>query len=262
VPQQTELVPLAGGYHNVLLRAGDVVFRVEERDPESVRWEHELLAWLAPEVPEVTAPIPAGDGSTFIEADGKVVSLLPFVEGEPRAGVEAAELFARIHVRGAAWPGARPRPGRPAYADLDLERNDWWDWSVIVEKPPELVRAFEHVRAWIASGPELAVTTIHGDPAQQNLLWRAGGPAALLDWEWARLEWAALELAGAAWSFSESDVRSFVAVYRDAGGPGEPEAFEEGERIVVLANALYSLTRGAENRDWIDYLLGRLREMP
>jgi Ser/Thr protein kinase RdoA (MazF antagonist) len=260
VPPHTDVVPLAGGYHNVLLRAGDIVVRIEERDPESVRWEHELLAWLAPEVPEVTAPIAARDGSTFLETDGKVVSVLPFVDGEPHAGLEAAELFARVHVRGAAWPAARPRPGRPAWADLDFERNDWWDWSV-VEKPPELVRAFEHVRAWIASGPELTMTTIHGDPAQQNLLWRGGRPAALLDWEWARLDWPALELAAAARSFAEDDRDGFVAAYRAAGGPGEPEAFEEAERIFVLANALYSLTRGAENRDWIDYLLARLREL-
>jgi thiamine kinase-like enzyme len=142
-----------------------------------------------------------------------------------------------------------------------MERNDWWDWSV-VPKPPELVRAFEHTRAWIASRPELAVTPIHGDPAQQNLLWRAGRPTALLDWEWARLDWPALELAAAALSFAEDDREAFVAAYRAAGGPGEPEAFEEGERIVVLANALYSLTRGAEDRDWIDYLLARLRELP
>lgn len=144
---------------------------------------------------------------------------------------------------------------------LRMERNDWWDWSV-VPKPPELVRAFEHTRAWIASRPELAVTPIHGDPAQQNLLWRAGRPTALLDWEWARLDWPALELAAAALSFAEDDREAFVAAYRAAGGPGEPEAFEEGERIVVLANALYSLTRGAEDRDWIDYLLARLRELP
>src|SRR5882762_6338677 len=53
-----QAVPLDGGYHNLLLRLGDVVLRIEEREPESVAWEHELLAWLAAEISEVIAPIP------------------------------------------------------------------------------------------------------------------------------------------------------------------------------------------------------------
>jgi aminoglycoside phosphotransferase (APT) family kinase protein len=106
------------------------------------------------------------------------------------------------------------------------------------------------------------VTPIHGDPAQQNVLWRHGRIVAVLDWEYARLEWPALELASAAWAFAEDDVDGFVAAYVDAGGPGEPEVFEEGLRIFVLANALYALTRGGENRDWIEFLLNRLRELP
>jgi Ser/Thr protein kinase RdoA (MazF antagonist) len=256
LPPLTGLAPLTGGYHNTLLRAGELVLRIEEREPESVQWEHELLAWLRPEVPEVPLPLTARDGSTYLVVDGRVVSVLPYVEGDSGAGIAAAELFARVHVRGSAWPGARPRPGRPAYADLDWERNDWWDWSQVA-KPPELVRAFEHARAWVASAPELVVTPIHGDPAQQNFVSRDGRIAALLDWEYARLDWPALELAAAA-----DEDPAFVAAYIAAGGPAEPEVLEEGTRIMLLANALYSLTRGGENRDWVDYLLARLRELP
>ena len=257
-----EPVPLGGGYHNLVARVGDLVVRVEQRDVDSVAWEHELLAWLGEEIPEVVAPVPASDGSTFFATNGRVVSLLPFVDGTPRAGVEAAELFARIHRRGADWPGARPRPGRPAYADLDWERNDWWDWS-LVRKPPELVRAFDRAQAWIASAPELVVTPIHGDPAQQNVLWDGRSIVGVLDWEWARLDWPALELASAAWTFAEEDVDRFVTAYVAAGGPGEPDVLEEGVRIFVLANALYSLSRETESdRDWIQCLLAWLGELP
>ncbi len=108
---------LAGGYHNVVLRSGDVVVRVEVREAASVAWEHELLAWLAAEVPEVVAPLPAADGSTVLATGDRVVSVFPFVEGEP-----------------STWPQTRERPGRPSYAGLDWECNDWWD-SSLVPKP-------------------------------------------------------------------------------------------------------------------------------
>jgi Ser/Thr protein kinase RdoA (MazF antagonist) len=259
LPPLVDPTPLPGGYHNLALRSGELVVRIEERDPESVGWEHELLAWLEPEVPEVVAPLRARDGSTFLLFGSLVISLIPFVDGEPRAGLEAAELYARIHARGAAWPDARPRFRRPSYADLDWERNDWWDWTAIA-KPPELVRAFQRTRAWIASAPPLVVTPVHGDPAQQNVLWRNGRIAGVIDWEWARLDWPAVELAAAAYAFVEDEVDGFVRRYLDAGGPGEPEALEEGRRLHLLANALYSLTRG-DDSGWVDYLLAELREI-
>jgi len=59
------------------------------------------------------------------------------------------------------------------------------------------------------------------------------------------------------------DVDGFVSAYVDAGGPGEPEVLDEGVRIFVLANVLYALSRDtAGNRDWIEFLLGWLRELP
>jgi Ser/Thr protein kinase RdoA (MazF antagonist) len=257
-----EPVPLGGGYHSLVARAGDFVVRIEQSDVDSVAWEHELLEWLGEEIPEVVAPVAAADGTTFVATERGIVSVLPFVDGTPRGGLEAAELFARIHRRGADWAAARPRPGRPAYADLDWERNDWWDWSV-VRKPPELVRAFDRARAWVASAPELVVTPIHGDPAQQNVLWDGRRIVGVLDWEWSRLDWPALELASAAWAFAERDVDGFVAAYVAAGGPGEPDVLQEGVRIFVLANALYSLSRETESdQDWIDFLLAWLRELP
>lgn len=260
LPPSTVLERLEGGYHNTLLRCGDVVLRIEERDAASVQWEHDLLAWLEPEVPEIVLPLPARDGSTLLALGGRVVSVLPFVEGMPGHGLGVAELLARVHARGTTWPGLRPRPGRPAYAELDWERNDWWDWPA-VPKPPELVRAFERARAWVESRPPLAVAPIHGDPARQNVLEQAGRIVALVDWEYARVDWPALEVAAAAWTFSEDDPGRFAAAYAEAGGPGEPEVLEEGIRIVLLANALYSLTRGGEDRDWVAYLLARLREL-
>jgi Ser/Thr protein kinase RdoA (MazF antagonist) len=262
LPPGTVAEPLGGGYHNTLLRADDVVVRIEQRPAESVAWEHELLGWLAPALPEVVLPLRSRDGTTYRVVGDTTVSLLPYVEGTHDAASNLPDVLARLHRRGADWPDARPRPGRPAYADLDWERNDWWDWTAIAEKPPEVVRAFEHARAWVSSAPPLVVTPVHGDIAPQNVITRDGCVVALLDWEYARLDWPALELANAAWTYSEDDPQRFVAAYVAAGGPGEPEALQEGIRVRLLANALYSLTHSSWNRDWIAYLLARLRELP
>ena len=63
-------------------------------------------------------------------------------------------------------------------------------------------------------------------------------------------------------TYAEDDPQRFVAANVAAGGPGEPEALEEGRRLHVLANALDSLGRSASNRDSVEYLLARLRELP
>ena len=51
-------------------------------DPESVRWEHALLRFLATEIEQVVAPLAALDGSTFYVDGGDVVSVFPFLEGD------------------------------------------------------------------------------------------------------------------------------------------------------------------------------------
>jgi len=264
LPQDVAGTLLPGGYHNEIIRCGDVVIRLEQREPASVAWEHELLAWLRPEVPEVVAPLPAKDGSTFLVLDGCIASVLPYVDGTPAEGTAAADVLARIHARGSAWPRLRERPGRPAYAALDWERNDWWDWST-VPSSPELVRARERTEAWLASEPALVRTPIHGDPAQQNFLAR-DGIVGVIDWEWARIDWPAIEVANAAWSFSEDDRVAFLDVYRAAGGPAELDVAVgvEARRVHLLANALshYTLANGRPDRDWIDYLLRELRALP
>lgn len=81
LPPGTVAEPLGGGYHNTLLRIDDVVVKIEERSAESVAWEHELLAWLAPQLPEALQPFPSRDGATYRVVGHRIVSLLPYVEG-------------------------------------------------------------------------------------------------------------------------------------------------------------------------------------
>jgi Ser/Thr protein kinase RdoA (MazF antagonist) len=269
--------PLEGGHKNTLLRCGDVVLRLEERDPESVAWEHELTAFLSHDVPEVVTPLRALDGSTFMETNGVVVSVLPFVAGTPldredgEQRLEVARLLARVHWVGRVW--RRPRPDRPAFADLDLETNAWWDVR-IVEMPPVLARAYERSRAWIYAAPWLARAAVHGDLYRGNLRVRDGRIQGILDWEDARVDWPAWELANATWEVCKDEPHDrldperaarFLDAYAEAEGPGELGPFDDLLRLRLVADSLYSLTNAARGEPWspayVEHLvraLGRL----
>jgi len=262
--------PLAGGRKNTLLRCGDVVLRVEQRDPESVAWEHELTGFLAHDVPEVVTPLAALDGSTFAETDGIVVSVLPFVEGtsldrdDGAQRLEVARLLARLHWVGRVWK--RPRPDRPPFADLDLETNAWWDVRII-EMPPVLARAYERSCKWLAAAPWLGLGAVHGDVYRGNLRVRDGRIRGILDWEDARVDWPAWELANATWEFCKDEAcdqldpeRSsrFLNAYAEAEGPGELGPFDDLLRLRLVADALHSLTAAARGERWSPQYLEHL----
>jgi len=266
--------PLEGGHKNRLLRCGEVVLRIEERDPESVAWEHELTTFLSHDVPEVVTPLVALDGSTFAETDGVVVSVLPFVEGAPldrddeSERLEVARLLARLHWVGRIWK--RPRPDRPAFADLDLETNAWWDVRII-EMPAVLARAYERSRAWLAAAPWLGRGAVHGDVYRGNLRVRDRRIRGVLDWEDARVDWPAWELANATWEVCKDEARDrldpersarFLDAYAEAEGPGELGPFDDLLRLRLVADALYSLTSAARGEPWspryVEHLLRAL----
>src|SRR5436309_2570664 len=245
---------LSGGASGTLFRAGDFALRAEHADPESVRWEHELVGFLAEEIDEVVAPLRALDGSTFFVDAGRVVSVFPFVAGDELRSREAAfrhelpRLLGRLHRRAQAWPVADQRVDVPALRELDWDRNDWWDWS-LVEKTPPLVRAFEELREWVENARDLCVCAIHGDFHPGNLLVRDGRIVAVLDWQYARRDWPAFELASIVWDLGwkrdsaaiEPGVRdAVVRDYLDAGGPGEPEVLLPMARLEALVTMLFS----------------------
>jgi Ser/Thr protein kinase RdoA (MazF antagonist) len=273
LPEQGER--LRGGASGSSFRAGDVVVRVQEADPESVRWEHAFVRFLAEEIPEVVEPLAAADGSTFFADDGKFVSVFPFVEGgevRDREGSfrhELPVLLARLHRRALAWPVAEPRVGVPALRDRDWDRNDWWDWS-IVERTPSLTRAFEELRRWVADADGLCVCAIHGDFHSGNLLARDGRIVAVVDWQFARRDWPAFELASLAWDLAWDEQTgavdaaardSAVRAYVDAGGPGEPEVLLPMARLEALVTVLFSLTRAAHGLSWNPDFTRRLLAM-
>jgi Ser/Thr protein kinase RdoA (MazF antagonist) len=247
-----------------VFRAGEVVVRVERADPASVRWEHSLVRFLGEEIEQAVPPLTALDGSTFYVDGGRVVSVFPFVDGEELRSHEAQfrqqlpTLLAHLHQRAQAWPVPEQRPGMPSLRDWNWDRNDWWDWS-LVERTPPLVRAFEELREWVAGTDDLCVCAIQGDFHSGNVLVRNRRIAGIVDWQYARLDWPAFELAGVVWDLSW-DGRSttidtavpddIIRTYVDAGGPGEPAAIVPLMRLESLVSALISLTRAARGLSW------------
>jgi Ser/Thr protein kinase RdoA (MazF antagonist) len=255
---------LPGGASGSLLRGGDFAVRVERVSPESVAWEHDLVRFLADEIDEVLAPLPALDGSTFFVDDGRLVSVFPFVEGDEVRDQEAAfrqelpVLLARLHRRALAWPVGERRGDVPSLRERDWDRNDWWDWS-IVEKTPTLVRAFEELREWVANAGDLCVCPIHGDFHAGNLLAHEGRIVAVVDWQYARRDWPAFELASLAYDLAWDEQSNTVDAgmrdravqrYVEAGGPGEPHVLLPMARLVALVTVLFSLTRAARGLSW------------
>ena len=246
--------------------------RVEPADPASVRWEHALLRFLANEIEQVVAPLAALDGSTFYVDSGHVVSVFPFLEGEELRSREALfrqelpTLLARLHRHAQAWPVTEQRPGVPSLRDRDWDRNDWWDWS-LVDKSAPLVRAFEELGEWVSAADDLRVCAIHGDFHTGNVLVRDGRVAGIVDWQYSRRDWPALELAGMVWDLSWDGTSTtidhalrddLVQTYVEAGGPGEASAVVPMMRLESLVSALIALTRAAKGLPWNREFTGRL----
>jgi Ser/Thr protein kinase RdoA (MazF antagonist) len=241
---------------NLVFRSGDYVVREACATVENVAWEHELLTFIAGDVPEVVPPLPARDGSTFLVRDGVVVSVQPFVEAEPAKRNDSAviaaipRLLARIHLACAQWPETRPRPGRPALRDQNWVVNETWDWNAL-ERTPLLEREYDFALAWLASPPSLTESAIHADFHSDNLLASGGRIAAVLDWELARFDWPAFDLAAAVTVVSlqrdgtidHKTADKTVRAYIDAGGHDESYALEPLMRIFLLLVALHGRTR-------------------
>jgi Ser/Thr protein kinase RdoA (MazF antagonist) len=262
VPSRWERLPsnTTGG----VFRGGEFVVRVEQADAASVSWEHALLRFLADEIEQVVAPLAALDGATFYVDGDHLVSVFPFLEGEGLRSREALfreqlpVLLARLHGRADAWPVTEQRPGVPSLRDRDWDRNDWWDWSLI-DKPTSLARAFDELREWVAGAGELRVCAIHGDFHTGNILVRDERVVGVVDWQYSRRDWPALELAGVVWDLSWDGTSTtidhalrdeLVQRYVDAGGPAEAAVIVPMMRLESLVSALISLTRAAKGQPW------------
>lgn len=259
---------LADGYVNDLFRLdtarGPVVLKVSQASTSmaAMLCAQGWLTHIASRLPEVPAPLATPDGSTVVMDGGRATTLLPFIDGDRPSRfrrehrIAAAHTLARIHVAAATIPDPPPRPGQPAWHHLDWRRNDGWDWDHLrailpgaADAPAHVVPAVladtldRHIAVLPFAIKELAhrrwVThPLHGDYWEGNLKVSDDRVVGVFDWDEARLDWRAWEVADAAWSFSvhvahddfdREHAREFVAAYCDAGGAVTP-----GERAVLV----------------------------
>lgn len=279
--------PLDGGDVNEVYRveAGveKYVLRVyaAETSTEMVGWGHALIGRVAASVPETIAPLSMSTGATFIERDGRVASLWPFVDGRrldrsvTSDRLAAARILGRLHAALGGLDGIEARPGYPRWADVDWRAHRLWSWSRADRTEigarvdlDSFERALGELPAALRelSDAALPLMAIHGDYYSDNLLLADGEISAVLDWDECRLDWRAWEIAGAVWAFCRDASRvaidstmaaAFLEEYERAGGVAtevERAEFRLLMRAARLWEALYVLgeiQRGV-GADW-DY---------
>lgn len=229
-----EPVRLYGGEESAAYRAREVdgaeparevVVRIgpEWRGSEEAEWCH-LVAQRAADggLDEAVVPLRTRDGRTVVRADGRPVSLWPYMAGcwaegaDPAGAVRAARLLARLH-RALADVTLPARPV-PAGLQIGLAGEVVYDDPALHD--PEL-------DGWLAEFSRRAtrVHPLHGDFYHGNLLADAAGQlVAVLDWDEALVAPPELELAGAALEFAGefgddwAACRRFVDAYLAEGG--------------------------------------------
>ena len=288
--------PLSGGFVNEMERvetdAGTFALRrcVPETTAEIAAWEHALLERVRPSVPEVVAPLAALGGATFVEDEGRVISLWPLVEGravdrrDSGDRLAAGRILGRLHTALSEVRHTGARPGYPALAEADWHENRWWSWSGVdleslgtTEMPMDIGegvdlrifdRAVEEVPLALRAlnNDAFPRMLIHGDFHEGNLLIGDDGEvAAVLDWDECRLDWRAWDVANALWSFCRNETNSgldreaaaaFLGAYEPLAGAllvGEREAMGLLIRASRLWEALWGVGEMQRGRAGWDY---------
>jgi len=204
------------------------------RSPSDVAWVHERIAEIRAHVPEAVGPMRALDGSTLVPLEDGILSVFPFVVGEPldpddeALRIDAARLLSRMHVAGSSIE-VPPRP-MPPWGRPEDERS----------VPDDPVMVDPELAAWERTLTErrLVRGLIHGDFYPRNVLCRDGRVAGVIDWMETDVAPLVYELGWVLWEFSQNaagddlDVeraRRFLGAYRAAGGRVPPS---EDEHLV------------------------------
>ena len=199
----------AGGRRFVLRR-----YR-KERSAAAIDWEHRLLRHAAGLGWPVAVPIATGGGSTATEVEGSTFALFPFLEGEPAAVESLAHvrikgrLLGRLHKDLASFDdgGQRDGFGRAWEIDVFVQAAGLGSFNELLSRfereYPRLAHAvrrekYRNLRELARLGyGDLAVSPVHADYAQDNILFRGPELTGLLDFDLARLDAPAFDIAAA-----------------------------------------------------------------
>jgi homoserine kinase type II len=255
--------PLLAGSVNTnvaleLAGGGRAFLRVyEEQTLVTAAHEARVLAHFAGHGVLTPRPLPlAADATAFIAAHaGKPVAVFPWVEGEmvcqravtPDVAAQVGAALARVHLAGASLTDAPPSRFGPAQLGERLRALRARELPAEVSAAVDRLEARSARYAARTPGPEGA-GLVHGDLFRDNVLWKDGRIAALLDFESASHESYPFDLMVTvlAWCFGDgldpALARSMAQGYAAVRPLPEAEAerlYDEGS----FAALRFSITR-------------------
>lgn len=213
---------MPGGLNNTSIGlhtgAGDFVLKTlnAHLDRAMLRYEHELLAWLAtqPLSFQVPTPLQTRTGETVQPTPTGYQLLLPYIAGERPRYTEHAQMeamgkaLAELHTVLVRYP-MHPRPGMGTFGMLEKTHAQLTDPYHLTPSTLGLVETPEHLalftwwceelallRSFIA-GPftHLPRQVIHCDFSPSNTVYHNGHITAILDFEFAGPDVRAMDLA-------------------------------------------------------------------
>lgn len=239
--------PLPGGEWNQVFRLNcdknAFVLRISHptNTAASLAYEHRLLQFMSQQVPQVPAPLVTHDGSTYLQQDGLLITLFPFMTGRmldddnEAECMMAARMFARLQRAGLAYPDLSPRANKPRFCELDWENNHWWRWNEVenllfhqadafletINDPDQrtlteqifakrtfIAQERARLRDWVAalrdSPRSLLFAPTHCDYWCNNILVKDGQITAVVDWDGCKAEWLFYALGRATWDFAKN----------------------------------------------------------
>ncbi|MGH9037192.1 MAG: phosphotransferase enzyme family protein [Acidimicrobiia bacterium] len=227
---EVQLLPAGKSRHHLLTTAaGRFVLRCSYRSKtsEAVRFEHELVAYLRARGFPGPEFVPTVDGEPCAQVDGRLWRLARFVPGHPAsAGIPGqteavAEALARYHrlvagfSAGVSIPEAPPMPAALAERLAAVPTEERFLAAVPEELAGPLRFALAEGRAVHRRLVELyrvlPVTIIHAGCRRGSALFDGGHLRVVLDFDSARLEARAMDVAVA--------VHDFAKVYGDPASP-------------------------------------------
>lgn len=192
-------------------------------DEEAIRHEQSVLAHLAGRRFPVAAPLPAADGSGWVEVGGAHWGVFPALDGAPATGqdwmwrmTKAGAMLAELHL---ALRDCAPE-GRadPAWDAWSLERLD----TMLAQWPrlqPLAMDLLGNVRTQLAQHffcgvyEALPRTIVHGEFAGAHILWRGEAVTGVLDWERAHRDTPLYDFATGIGTRWPPMLRGVVATY-------------------------------------------------
>ena len=209
-------------------------------DPQRIEREHRVVHWVRERGIPAVAPLRMVDGATYLEDDGRLITLLPFVTGEQlrRDRLQPADIEAMGRFLGdlhRVLEGC-PISGIPAVR-ITLDRRDALARIARLEESVRLIespvatdkyalRRLSTRRKWLQNRSVEDVTelyslpfqVVHGDYQESNLFFENSAVSAIIDWDkvyTTPAAWEVMRTLNLMLGFQTDPSRIFLNAYRE-----------------------------------------------